>query len=108
MTALANYCKGFNPKSFQTSAGAGGDNLDSLGEIGTRANGGGGGKKKNNAIAYFLFILASNKEPRELVNQVSYEWGRFGPHARVKELQSMETETIYCIFSCSLKPARAF
>jgi hypothetical protein len=101
MTALTNYCKGFNPKAFQTnSGGGGGDNLDSLGETGTRSNGGGGGgnKKKNNAIAYFLFILASNKEPRELVNQVSYEWGKFGPHARVKELQSMETETIYCIF----------
>jgi hypothetical protein len=70
MTALSNYCKGFNPKAFQTkSGGGGGDRLDSLGE-GT--NSGGGKGNNNKSTAYFLFRLGCNKDPSELITQVSY------------------------------------
>jgi hypothetical protein len=106
MTALSNYCKGFNPKVFQTTSnGGGGDRLDSLGEGIGSGNGKGG--KNNKSTAYFLFLLGCNKDPVELITQVSFEWGKFGSHIRVKELQALDTETIYCFFFLFSQTSRA-
>jgi hypothetical protein len=106
LVAIEMYCKGFNPKAFQTkSGGGGGDRLDSLGE---GDSSGGGKNDKNKSTAYFLFRLGCNKDPTELITQVSYEWGKYGHHIRVKELQALDTKTIYCFFFCSVRRAAHF
>ncbi len=104
MTALGNFLGNLNQKQFgnrQTQPGGDGDE-DALSGIK-----GGGQKKNNGRFAYFSVFLSCDKDPRELVSQVSFEWTNFGSFIRVKELQEMHTETpVVCYFLFSMVPKR--
>jgi hypothetical protein len=75
MTALGNFLGNLNQKQFgnkQTNTGVDGEE-DALSKLK-----GGGQKKTHGRFAYFSVFLSCDKDPSELVNQVSFEWTNFG------------------------------
>jgi hypothetical protein len=88
MTALSNYVKGLNPRAFQLRSGAT-DAQDTPGPAGTC---------RSSAQAYRVISISCDKDPALLINQISYEWARFGHYLKIKELQVIETSTPYAIY----------
>ena len=86
MTALSNYIKGLNPRSFQTNGKTPQENQDAT------------PSSRRPALAYGVISISCDKDPTLLVNQISYEWARFGTQMRIKELQAVETITPYAIY----------
>jgi hypothetical protein len=97
ITRLQQYIQKMNLKAFRSGATEGdGDALDSL-----RAGGKKG--KGNSKSMFFSFYLSSDMEPKKLTDQVAFEWCNYGNMLRVKELQSMDTETPIIIYNlCSM------
>jgi hypothetical protein len=95
MTATCNYFVGFNPRAFQTTGSSDGsdDALDSLLPNGDKHT-----KRGSVSQVYFIFYISCTKDPTLLLSQISYEWGRFGNFIRCKELQSLESTSIYCFY----------
>jgi hypothetical protein len=94
MTALSNYVKGLNPRAFQSSNRSSTDNAE-VGSTSTR---------RSSSQAYGVISVSCDKDPLLLINQISYEWARFGNYMRVKELQAIETSTpfaVYYVYSLS-------
>jgi hypothetical protein len=53
-----------------------------------------------NPVIYFSKVIATNKEPEDLLVHISHKWlWRGGIILKVKELQSFESETILCLFN---------
>jgi hypothetical protein len=51
-------------------------------------------------IIYFSMAIATDKEPEDLLAQVSHEWHwRGGIMLMVKDLQSFESKMILCLFN---------
>jgi hypothetical protein len=91
MTALSNYVSGLNPRSFQAQSRP----QDHI-EPGTPTS------RRTSSITYGVISLSCDKDPGTLINQISYEWARFGSYLKVKELQAVETITpfqIYYVYS---------
>ena len=86
MTATCNYFVGFNPRAFQTTGAVDGtdDALESLLPSSTEQT-----KKGTISQVYFIFYISCIKDPKLLLSQISYEWGRFRNFIRCKELQSL-------------------
>ena len=87
MTALSNYIKGLNPRAFQRSN----RNPSESAEASTSS-------RRNSPQAYGVISLSCDKDPLLLVNQISYEWARFGSYLKIKELQAIETCTPFAIY----------
>jgi hypothetical protein len=86
MTALSNYIKGLNPRSFQTSKSP---QESSESESYT---------SRRSVLTYGVISISCDKDPELLVNQSSYEWARFGNQMKIKELQAVETITPVAIY----------
>ena len=86
MTALSNYIKGLNPRSFQT-------NKTSQETPESDSN-----SSRRSILAYGVISISCDKDPELLVNQISYEWARFGNQMKIKELQAVETITPVAIY----------
>ncbi len=92
MTALRNYVTGLNPCSFQTTSRP----LDRP-EMGAASS-----RWPSPSVAYGVISISCDKDPETLINQLSYEWARFGSYLKIKELQAVETITpfqIYFVYS---------
>jgi hypothetical protein len=53
-------------------------------------------------MAYGVLSISCDKDPVHLINQISYEWARYGNHLKIKELQAVETSmpfTIYFVYA---------
>ena len=87
MTALSNYIKGLNPRSFQTSNKPTQD-----------AQAPDTSSSRRSIMAYGVISISCDKEPELLVNQISYEWARFGNQMKIKDLQAVETITPFAIY----------
>jgi len=88
MTALSNYIKGLNPRAFQASNRP---TSASTEDIGTTT-------RRPSSLAYGVISIACDKDPELLINQISYEWARFGMHLKIKELQAVEMITPFAIY----------
>jgi hypothetical protein len=88
MTALSNYIKGLNPRAFQASNRPTPASTDDTGP----------NTRRTGSLAYGVISIACDKDPELLVNQISYEWARFGNHLKIKELQAVETITPFAIY----------
>lgn len=86
MTALSNYIKGLNPRTFQTNSRSSQDTQEAT------------PSSRRPALAYGVISISCDKDPTLLVNQISYEWARFGSQMKIKELQAVETITPYAIY----------
>jgi hypothetical protein len=102
MTSLCNYILRLNPNHLkETSHGRDGDALDSI-QPGERK-----GNKNSNQTCYFTFFLSSDVEPSELISQVSYEFMNVGAFLRVKDLQTLDSESpiiFHNLYSLNHKP----
>jgi hypothetical protein len=49
-------------------------------------------------LAYGVIPLSCDKDQGQLINQISYEWAKFGNSIKVKELQAVETVTPFQIY----------
>ena len=57
------------------------------------------GERRNTTI-YFSMAIASGEEPEELIARICHEWHcRGGNLLKIKELQSFDSETIFCILN---------
>ena len=93
MTALSNYITGLNPRAFQSSR-ANQEQQDPALSGNTR--------RSPSSQAYGCISISCDKDPELLVNQISYEWARFGNQLKIKELQATVTVTpfqIYYVYS---------
>ncbi len=88
MTALSNYVKGLNPRAFQSRSGAS-DTQDMTNTAGSR---------RPSTQAYGVISISCDKDPELLINQISYDWARFGNYLKIKELQAIETSTPYAFY----------
>ena len=53
-----------------------------------------------NPTIYFSMAIASDEEPEELIARICHEWHRRGGILlKIKELQTFDSETIFCIFN---------
>lgn len=86
MTALSNYIKGLNPRSFQSN------------KTSQDAQAMDTSTPRRSALAYGVISISCDKDPELLVNQISYEWARFGTQMKIKELQAVETITPVAIY----------
>ena len=99
MTKMSNYFFNLQNKQFKTGGGKqeGGDALSSLK----------GNKKDTRAkTARFSMFVNSDVPTRELIEQVSFEWSRFGTYLGVKELQAISTDTPVLIHNLHNQTAR--
>jgi hypothetical protein len=88
MTTLCNYILRLNPNHLRESnQGSGGDALDSI-QPGEKK-----GNNNPNQTCYFTFYLSSDVEPSELISQGSYEFMNVGAFLRVKDLQTLDSES---------------
>ena len=85
MTALSNYVKGFNPKPFA--------NNHSYEPQGGQARG-----RCQGNLVYGWATISCDKDPEGLLQQLSYEWSKFGNRICVKELQSGSTLTAFIVW----------
>ena len=90
MTALSNYVKGLNPRAFQSATKHHLASADPTLPLSSR--------NTTTSLAYGVLTLSCDKDPELLINQVSYEWARFGNNIKIKELQAVETKTPYQIY----------
>jgi hypothetical protein len=90
MTALSNYVKGLNPRAFQSQGTTSQEAQDTGPPVNSRRAG--------SSQAYGVISISCDKDPESLVNQISYEWARFGNHLKIKELQAIETSTPFTIY----------
>ena len=100
MTRLRSYILNMNINQFKEGGGRQqGDALDSLGGKGKKQ---GGGK-----VLYFVCHISCDRDPRKLVENVAFEWMSYGNMLRVKELQSVETETPIIFYNLSTEVQKA-
>jgi hypothetical protein len=94
MKKLQNFILNMNLKQFKSISGNG-YALDSL-------RPGGPHNKVRSKNMYFSFYLSCDVEPTKLVEQISFEWCKFGNFLKGVELQSVNTSTpilIYKVYS---------
>jgi hypothetical protein len=89
MTALSNYIKDLNPCAYHATNRASQDASEL--KTGTTS-------RRSSSIAYGVISIACNKDPKLLINQISYKWARYGNHLIIKELQAVETITPFAIY----------
>ena len=88
MMALSNYIKGLNPRAFQSN-----NRQSEMQEAAAPTN-----TRRPSAQSYGVISISCDKEPKQLINQISYEWARFGNYLRIKELQAIKTSMPYAIY----------